>query len=104
MTFEAMQTALVDAAYTALGQTVTYTPSGATGASIQAIVDNSSDLFGIGSETAEGVSRARVKVSDVTQPGRGDTITMADATVYIVDSVDIENNAEWLLQMTEDAR
>ena len=103
MAFEAMESALVVAAYQALGQAVTYTATGGA-SSIYAIVDNGSELFGFQSETAEAVARARIKASDISLPVRGDTITMADATVYKVDSVDQENNVEWLLTMTENAR
>ena len=103
MSFENMESAIVVAAYQALGQAVTYTATGGS-LSIYAIVDNGSELFGFQSETAEAVARARVKASDVSIPKRGDTITMSDSTVYKIDSVDQENNVEWLLGMTENAR
>lgn len=101
MTFEAMESALVVAAYAALGQSVSYVGQDADTATIYAIVDNGAELLGFQSETSEEIVRARIKASDVSKPRRGDRIEMADGTVYVVDGVDRENNVEWTLTMTE---
>ena len=101
MAFEAMESALVVAAYSALGQSVSYVGQGADTVTIYAIVDNGAELLGFNSETSEDVARARVKASDVSKPRRGDRIELADGTVYVIDSVDRENNVEWSMTMTE---
>lgn len=89
------------AAYAALGQSVSYVGQGADTVTIYAIVDNGAELLGFNSETSEDTARARVKASDISMPRRGDRIEMSDGTIYMVDSVDRENNVEWSLTMTE---
>ena len=101
MAFETMEAALVNAAYTALGQTVTYTPQDADSSSVNMIVDNAAELFGFEAGTAEDIVRGRVKISDITKPRRYDCIEMADGTAYVVDSVERLNNTEWGLRLTE---
>lgn len=101
MAWESLESSMATALYAALGQVVTYTALDSAAQTIYAIVDDASQLFGFENETAERTPQARVKTADVTTPRRGDLITMASGLVYEVDSVDKENNVEWLLRLTE---
>lgn len=101
MTWETIETSMATALYTAMGQSVTYTAQDASAQTIYAIVDDGSETFGIESQTAERITRARIKKADITTPRRGDTITMASGTVYVVDGVTPENNVEWSVTLTE---
>ena len=101
MTWEAVETSMTTALYSAMGQSVTYTAQDAIATTIYAIVDDGSELFGIESQTAERLTTARVKKSDIATPRRGDTITMTAGTVYVVDGITPANNVEWSLALTE---
>lgn len=101
MTFETMESAMTVAVYAALGQSVTYTGQAADAVTIYAIVDNGAELFGLETNATEDVARARLKASDIAKPRRGDLLTMADGTVYMVDTVNRENNVEWSVTLTE---
>lgn len=89
------------ALYTGLGQSVTYTAQNAAAATIYAIVDDGVEFIGGEVTAAERITTARVKVADVATPRRGDKLTMAAGTVYLVDDVSRENNTEWRLLLTE---
>jgi len=96
-----MESAMCSALYTGLGQSVTYTAQNATAATIYAIVDDGVEYVGADVQAAERITSARVKASDITMPRRGDRLTLAAGTAYLVDDVARENNTEWRLLLTE---
>ena len=101
MSWEAQDTAMTNAIYTALGNAVNYSSQTQGELSINVILSISSNLFGEFGQTAEEVTTARVKISDVTLPERGDEITNAAGAVYVVDSVDRLNDLEYSLTLTD---
>lgn len=102
MVWETTETAITAALYSVLGNAVTYTSQAQGALSINVILNTSSTLFGPVSQTAEDITTARVNLSDVTTPQRGDTIENSAGATFIVDAVDQENNVEWLLTLTVD--
>ena len=101
MTLEiSFETAMVEKIYSALGQTVTY-DDGVSPVSIYMIVDNSDEQFpsGFNVGVADANVIARVRLADITQPKRGDTITNANAVTYTVDSVTRLNETEWTIEI-----
>jgi hypothetical protein len=101
MAWEDFETGMLTAQYRICGQSVTYNAQDADAKTIFAIVDDAAEVFGFETETAERVARARVKLTDVVTPRRGDLITMSAGIVYEVDGVEKNNNVEWLLTLTE---
>ena len=101
MTWEAQDTAMTNAIYNALGNSVSYFSQSDGTLSINAILSLSSNLFGEFGQTAEEVTTARVKTSDVSTPRRGDRITNAAGAVFVVDAVDRLNDVEYSLTLTE---
>lgn len=101
MAWESMESAMLTACYQALGQSVTYVPQNAASSTIYAIVDNGAELIGFDTQASEDVCRARIKESDIAIPRRGDLLQLSAGTVYVVDSVERQNNVEWSLIMTE---
>jgi hypothetical protein len=101
MAFETMESAMTVALYAALGNAVTYTAQDAEAASIYAIVSDTSIDIGQDSQMSEDLTFARIKISDVATPRRGDRIETAAGKVLVVDAVRRENNVEWSLTLTE---
>ena len=98
MAFEVTQdNAMTAAIYGALGETVSYT--GITGTFQAIITRGDGDFTGFDTTAADGDVSARVRVADVAQPTRGDTLTDADATAYVVDSYRRLNASEWALEL-----
>jgi len=76
----------IDALYTKMGVSATYTPSGGTSATYTVIVTYDLSLYGDTAEVQQATASVSIRATDLAEsPRRGDTFTI-DGTVYRVSS------------------
>lgn len=86
----------IDAAYAANGEAATYVPR--AGASMAVTVVHGMQTaapLGFESGATQTDNLLRVRVSEVAEPARGDTLTLADASCVEVRDAERLNRWEW---------
>ena len=87
--------------YTNAGESVTYNGTIDGAVSIKVILDRSAEDWPSGFEiqAPDILPSARVQVSDIESPRRGDTILDSDANQYTVDTYRLLNKSEWIMSL-----